>query len=244
MADEAKPSNAPELPEIRGFLKSSLLEWEGKVVSVVYLPGCNLSCKYCHNWGLVAQPEKYEVVPWADVRGHLAENRDFLDGVCVTGGEPTIHAGLGALLREIRATGLLVKLDTNGTNPSMLRELLSDGLVDFVALDVKAPLDGSYAEIAGDCDVEAVRESIGIVLESGIKHEFRTTLVPEFHNEEAMRELGRALGGSGNLVIQRLVPERAPDAGMRALKPHTREEMERLADAARPHVASVVVRGG
>ena len=110
--------------DFRGLVPTSLVDWDGKIVSVLFLPGCNFRCPFCHNSGLLLHPENFEPVPWTQVEGHLKKNKDFLDGVCITGGEPTLHRGLPRVIRQMKKLEVSVKLDTNGTNPSMLSTLL------------------------------------------------------------------------------------------------------------------------
>jgi pyruvate formate lyase activating enzyme len=231
------------LPVIRGFIKSSLLDWDGRVASVIFLPGCNLSCKYCHNWDLVSHPERYKAIPWELINTFLSENLDFVDGVCVTGGEPTIHAGIDGLLERIRSLGLKTKLDTNGTNPEALDRLMSRGLLDAVSMDVKAPLDERYSHIAGPCDIQSIRKSIDAILASSIEHEFRITIVPNFHDVVAVEEIARAIGSRGRLVLQQLVSGRARDDDIRALQPLSTDRLREMAGAARSLVLSVKIRG-
>jgi pyruvate formate lyase activating enzyme len=231
------------LPDIKGFIKSSFLDWDGMVVSVIFLPGCNLACRYCHNWSIVAEPTVHPTIPWSVVKEHLVENSDFIDGVCVTGGEPTIHDGLPNILRELRSIGLRIKLDTNGTKSNVLRGLFSEGLLDYIAMDLKAPLDQRYADIVGPCDIEAIRESVCLILESGIGHEFRTTVVRGIHDHSVIEAISSSVTPEGNLVLQQFVPERARDADYRKILRFERDELLSLAAAARPFVKRVVVRG-
>ena len=131
------------MPRIAGFNRTSLLDWDGCVTAVIYLPSCNFRCPFCHNRELVLTPEVYEDVPLEFVEDYISENREFLDGIVITGGEPTIHRDLPELVKRIKALGMKVKLDTNGTNPEMLKDLIDAGLIDYVAMDLKAPLDES-----------------------------------------------------------------------------------------------------
>src|SRR5690554_4050368 len=121
---------------IIGFIKTSLLDWDGHVVASIYLPECNFRCPFCHNRDVVLDPESYDEVPWDEIEEFILEHNDFLDGVVVTGGEPTLHDDLPDLLRRIKSLGVKVKLDTNGSNPDMLKDLIDAGLVDYVAMDI------------------------------------------------------------------------------------------------------------
>jgi pyruvate formate lyase activating enzyme len=168
------------LPPLKGFLDVSFVDWPGKVAAVVFLPGCNFRCPYCHNRDLVLAPEALACVPVEGVLARLEELGGWVDGVCVTGGEPTLHPGLPALLALFRRRGLAVKLDTNGSRPETLAGLLAAGLVDAVALDLKAPLEAiPYRRNAGPgADPAAVGRSLELLAASGLGVEVRTTVHP------------------------------------------------------------------
>ena len=167
-----------KLPEVKGFIDLSLVDWDGKVTAVIFLPHCNLRCPFCYNATLVLDPEEMRTIPFAEIRLYLMHNRNWLDGVVITGGEPTIHNGLPLLCNQIKELGLKVKLDTNGTNYDMLQKLIAKKHVDYVALDIKAPLiPERYFNAAG---VNArkliieVEKAIGILLKGSTK---RTQLI-------------------------------------------------------------------
>ena len=153
------------LPPIRGFIESTLLDWEGKVAAVVFLPGCNFRCGYCHARHLVEPMPSDEAIPLEAVLVSFRRQRGWLDGVVISGGEPTLHPGLLDFIRQFRAKGIAVKLDTNGSRPDVLERLLALGVLDYVAMDVKAPLDGKYAEVArAPVDLDAIRRSIELLI--------------------------------------------------------------------------------
>src|SRR4030042_5009047 len=164
---------------IKGFLETSFVDWPGKVAAVLFLPRCNLRCPFCHNHSLVENPEGYEDIPLTYIMARLAELGGWVDGWWISGGEPTIHPLLPSLIAEIKAMGLAVKLDTNGTRPRVLQALIEEGLVDCVAMDVKAPLnETSYARAAGIAvDLAAIQESISLLKQGKVEYYFRTTVV-------------------------------------------------------------------
>lgn len=165
---------------LAGFVPLSLCDYPGRVASVLFTQGCNFRCPWCHNAHLLPVTSPAGSVPYdtEEVIAVLAARRTRVDGVVVTGGEPTLHAGLPAFLRRLHVLGLRIKLDTNGTRPAVLRTLFAERLLDYVAMDVKAPwaryavLTGTYA-----CDVAALRASVALIAGSGVAHQFRTTRV-------------------------------------------------------------------
>jgi pyruvate formate lyase activating enzyme len=168
-----------------GFVPLSLCDYPGRAASVVFTQGCNFRCPWCHNAHLIPMACSHPPLDERDILTRLEERRARVGGVVVSGGEPTLHPALPCFLRRLKALGLSVKLDTNGTRPDVLKPLLEDGTVDFVAMDVKAPW-GRYAELAGaaDCDVGAVRDSLAMIAASGVAHQFRTTRVDPLLSEE------------------------------------------------------------
>lgn len=168
---------------IAGYVPCSLLDYPGRIAAVVFTQGCNWRCPWCHNLHLVEPARFGPVLETERVMAHLATRRGKLDGVVVTGGEPTLHGGLEVFLACVHALGFLVKLDTNGSRPAVLRRLLEAGLLDYVAMDVKAPLE-RYDVFAGvPVDTAAIAESMRLIAVSGVEHEFRTTVVPHLHTE-------------------------------------------------------------
>ncbi len=188
---------------IGGFLKQSLIDFPSKIASVIFTSGCNFRCFYCHNPELVL-PELIQENLYIDnneVLEYLDKNKDLLDAVVITGGEPTLHSDLPNYIKQIKLLGLLVKLDTNGTNPEMLNDLIKNGLLDFVAMDIKSSLKISkYREIVGEqfsfIQLERIFESIQHIKQSDIKFEFRTTLVKPVHSVQDIQEMADSLFGN------------------------------------------------
>ena len=185
-----------------GFQGSTLVDYPDRVSSVLFAPGCNLRCPFCHNWRIVIEPEG-PFLSEDEALEILMERRGFIDSVVVTGGEPTIQEGLPGFLGRLQEEGFSVKLDTNGMRPDVLGECL--GLVDYVAMDFKtAPR--RYEELGGGSS-EALLESVGLLLEGGVDYEFRCTVVPGFVDEGAVLDMGRAVSGARRFVFQQFVPE-------------------------------------
>lgn len=188
---------------IAGLQKMSLLDFPGKVACTVFLQGCNWRCPFCHNSELITGPADAPVSTEAFLR-FLSGRKGLLDGVCISGGEPTLHAALPSLAREIKAMGFAVKLDTNGTRPDMLKQLVSQNLVDFVAMDIKNG-PSFYAETIGleNAVLSPVEESIQYLVSGNLPYEFRTTVVCPLHTDKSMLEMGRWLAS--------LVPGKKPE---------------------------------
>ncbi|MFZ5775152.1 MAG: anaerobic ribonucleoside-triphosphate reductase activating protein [Thermodesulfobacteriota bacterium] len=173
----------PGQPPIKGFLETSFVDWPGTLCAILFVGGCNFRCPFCHNHPLVLAPEELDTIPFAEVLARLNRRRYWLEGVCVSGGEPTLFPGLPAMIAHLKAEGWAVKLDTNGSRPKMLARLLDEGLLDMVAMDVKAPLVQAKYDAAAGCgvDLAAIEKSIALITASGIPHEFRMTVVPGVH---------------------------------------------------------------
>lgn len=220
---------------IAGFQKSSFVDFPGKISAVVFTPGCNMRCWYCHNSHITAG--EVEIIDEAEVMEHLHRRRDVLDGVVITGGEPTLQRDLREFILRVRSLGYAVKLDTNGTNPVLLAQLLGEGLIDYVAMDIKAPL-ARYRDITGtDDDMSAIRRSITLLMNSAADYEFRTTFAPCLTPED-VAALAADIAGAKRLFIQQYRPVRPGDPA-----PLPLSELERAAKAAAGFVARCDVRG-
>jgi pyruvate formate lyase activating enzyme len=161
---------------IGGLQKLSLIDFPGRPAAVVFTRGCNFRCPYCHNPELISSHSAGNDIHPKDFFAFLEKRRGLLEGVVVTGGEPTLHDDLPDFIRRIRELGFAVKLDSNGSNPAMLQKIIDDRLVDYIAMDIKAPFE-KYDRVAGVAvDIDAIRTSIAIIQNSGLPHQFRTTL--------------------------------------------------------------------
>ncbi len=186
-----------------GIEKSSLVDFENKVVCTLFTSGCNYKCPFCHNSSLVDGSAEFSISE-EDVLAFLATRKGKLDGVSVTGGEPTLHRGLGDFLEKVKELGFIVKLDTNGTSPEALRELYARGVVDYFAMDIKTSFD-RYPEITGVSDpkTDKVKESAVFLLSEVEDYEFRTTLINGFHDEETMARIAEDVKGAKNYFLQK-----------------------------------------
>lgn len=219
----------------------SMVDFPGRMAAMLYTRGCNFRCGFCHNGGLWG--EAREGMPWDEVRGRLARFREnWVDGAVVTGGEPTLQEGLGELIGLLREMGFAVKLDTNGSRPDVLAEML--GKVDYVAMDVKCAPD-EYPERTGWGDTGALEKSLAILKGSGKEYELRTTVIRGWHGEAALRAMGEWARGAKRWIVQPFIPrDHLPDAAMRGLGETTGEELEAAAAVLREYAGEVRVRGG
>lgn len=227
---------------IAGLQKMTLLDYPGKVAATVFIGGCNFRCPYCHNASLLRPLGGAQDITEDTVLAFLRSRKGFLDGVCVSGGEPLLWDGLAPFLRKVKGLGLLVKLDTNGSRPEALKALNEEGLVDFVAMDVKhAP--GSYAIAAGTkADVlPAVQESVAYLLSGAVPCEFRTTVMRGMHTLEDLVEIGKWIQGADAYFLQNF--ENSPDVLTQGLQGFETSELQAFADAIRPFVPGARVRG-
>jgi len=231
---------------IKGFIETSFLDWDGHIVSTLYVPGCNFRCPFCHNSGLIEHPEQYETVPLEKIENYLLEHKDFLDGICLTGGEPALHknAGLYDFLKRVKSHGFKIKFDTNGTDPEVLKNLYRDKLVDYVAMDLKAPFDERYNKLAGvKVDLNKIKESVKTIMESNVPYELRTTVVPTLLDTKDIEDLAGDIRGAEKFVLQQFVADNCWDKEMRSVKPYSKEKLEQMAKAAEKHVKKVEIRG-
>jgi pyruvate formate lyase activating enzyme len=233
--------------EIKGFIPNTMLDWEGMLASTIFLPRCNFRCPFCQNPDLILHPERLQTVPLSAVREYISEREGWVDGVCITGGEPCLHDDLPDLCVALKVEGVGVKLDTNGSLPEMLERVLTEGLVDYVSMDVKAPLEPGPYRIATGVDradlLETVSRSIDLLRRSEVEHEFRTTVVPMMHGPDEVGRMAKYLAGEERFVLQHFSPRETLDPRFGSLRPFTEEDMDLMLKEARRFVPGTVVRG-
>ena len=235
--------------EIKGFIDVSFVDWDSKISSVIFLPNCDFRCPFCHNLNLVFSPEKLDTIPFEHVENQLERQRGWIDGVCITGGEPTLHSNLPELCSRLKKMGFLVKLDTNGSNPAMIKELMDKKLVDYIAMDIKAPLTAEkYSKATGvnaEKLLENVKKSIETLLGSSMDYEFRTTVVPTLHNLDGIKQICRSLKGCKKYVLQKFdvnLGKATLNPEFIKLKPFTDEEMQKFLAAAQKLIPNAKLR--
>ena len=230
---------------IKGLQKLTLLDFPEKMACTVFTFGCNLRCPFCHNASLVLTERADDTcIPEEEFFSFLQKRRGILEGVCITGGEPTLQPDLPAFIRKVRELGFAVKLDTNGARPAMLKSLVSEGLLDYVAMDVKNSL-ALYPETVGisTFDTTPIEESMDFLLEGHVPFEFRTTLVKGLHTSESVAEIGKRLAGTERFFLQTFEDSGdLIDGGDSGLASFTPAETEALLRILRGYVPNAQIR--
>ena len=226
--------------DIQGLQKLTLLDFPGHVACSVFLSGCDFRCPFCHNSELIGAAPA--LMDDRELLTFLKKRQGILEGVAITGGEPTLRRELPGLLRDIRALGYPIKLDTNGNHPDALRTMLDEGLLDYVAVDIKNSPQ-KYAETIGlpRFDVSNIERSMALLRESGIDYELRTTAVAEYHDDESFRQIGPWIAGAKKYFLQCFTDrDSVLTPGLHA---PAREDMQRWAELIRPYAQQVQLRG-
>lgn len=232
------------MPKIKGIQKTTFIDYPGKIAATLFTGGCNFRCSYCHNSALVKAAEALPDIPAVEILEYLKGRTEQLEGICITGGEPTIHSDLPEFISKIKAMGYAVKLDTNGTNPEMLEDLIQQKLIDYIAMDIKGPIE-IYPEIVNTpIDQEKIQQSINLILKSGINHEFRTTVLPCYHREKEMQEIGELIKGAQAYYLQQFrANEHLIDGSLSQEKVYSSGELQDLAGKFKNITSLVKVRG-
>ena len=227
--------------KIYGLQKMTLLDFPGRVACTVFLGGCDYRCPFCHNYEL-ADGSADPVMEVDELLAFLKKRQGLLDGVAITGGEPCLYRDLPALLEQIKALGFAAKLDTNGAHPALLKEILDRGLADYVAMDIKNSPE-KYAQTVGlaAVDLEPVKQSIALLMNSGVDYEFRTTVVAEFHEAADFEGMGQLIAGAKRYFLQCFTDRDSVPFGN--LHAPTAEQLKAYAQIARRYVPDVQLRG-
>ena len=229
--------------EIKGLEKFAPKDFPGYISSTIFLGGCNFRCPFCHNSDLVLRPEILPTLPLDYFLSFLDSRKGWLEGICISGGEPLLHDDLETLLILMKDRNLLVKVDTNGSFPSRLEDLIKKKLVDHIAMDVKAPL-ARYQEVTrAAVNEEDIVRSVDIIKNSGLGYVFRTTLVPGLVGPEDIKQICQMLNGAKIYQLQQFVPLNTLDSHYLQKKPYRREEVQGLAKIAEPYFSEVRIEG-
>ena len=228
---------------ISGLQKMTLLDYPGRVACTVFLQGCNFRCPFCHNSGLLGAAQA-DTIPVEELLDFLKKRIGILDGVCITGGEPTLQPDLPMLLKEIKEMGYHIKLDTNGSQPNMLEHLVRENLIDYVAMDIKNCPD-RYAETIGTSQFPAqIERSMVFLMEGDLDYEFRTTVVEEFHDEASIEAMGQWLQSLGTVKRLFLQPYADRDSVLKqGLHTPDSEKLHRFKAILAPYAEFVALRG-
>jgi pyruvate formate lyase activating enzyme len=230
--------------EIGGLEKSTLIDYPGQVAATVFLIGCNFRCPFCYSAELVL-PEKIKLQPRLseeDFFEFLKKRKGLLEGVVICGGEPTINKDLPDFIKKIKDLGYLVKLDTNGSNPAMLKGLIAESLVDYVAMDVKAPRDKYKMATGGKAEVKDIEESVKLLKEGKVDYEFRTTVVPTVHSKEDIINIAKWIGPAKKYYLQNFRAEKTIDPKFEKVKPYSEDFLREIQKEISPYFEVCEVR--
>jgi len=224
--------------EISGLVKTSLIDYPGKIAAVIFTQGCNFHCGYCHNPDLIEI--KKGTLTVKEVLNYLRTRTGKLDGVVITGGEPTVQKGLESLIQKIKKMGFLVKLDTNGSDSEKLRSMIEKKQIDYVAMDIKGTPD-KYGMICAYMNKIVIQESINILKSNAIKYEFRTTVLPLYHELADFEEIGQLIKGAPLYTIQGFRPQITFNKELQKEKSFSREDLEKIREIMEKYVDKVVI---
>jgi pyruvate formate lyase activating enzyme len=228
----------------KGWQRTSLIEYPDHIATVLFCGGCDFRCPMCHNAKLVVQPDSLADLPQSDIWHFLAQRRQLVNALVVTGGEPTLQSGLAPFLHQAHQEGIKTKLDTNGYHPKVIRRLLAEGLVDYIAMDIKAPPE-RYKLLSGcpTLEIGRIEESINLILNSRIEYEFRTTVVPGFLQMEDISAIARWISGAKKYILQQFRPLITLDPALESLSPYPLFQLQRMVASAKPHIPAACLRG-
>ena len=226
--------------EILGIEKVSMVDYKDKISATIFTGGCNFRCPFCHNSGIVEK--KYNYYSEDEILEYLKDRKKLLDAVVISGGEPTLQKDLPRFIKAVRALGYLVKLDTNGTNPQMLEMLLQDGLIDYVAIDIKNDFS-NYSVITGvpNLNTEAIKKSLALLKKFLVDYELRTTLVKEFHTQKNIEKLSEDLKGEKLLYLQKF--KLSEGVFNQTLHEVPKIEAEKFQEILKRNIKNVILRG-
>lgn len=225
-----------------GFEKFTLIDYPGKVACMVYTIGCPFRCPYCHNPELVDETvtvvfKEKEILDFLDTR------KKMLDGVVITGGEPSMHGEkLITFMREVKSRGFLIKLDSNGVDPVFLEKVINEKLVDYIAMDIKSPLFKYSQTVARPVDIEAIKRSISLIKESGVDYEFRTTIVKSLLSVEDIEEIAKEITGAKIYYLQKFIPTKILNPQFLKKTTYSDEEFALLKNTMEKYVTSCLIR--
>lgn len=225
--------------QILGLQKLTLLDYPGYIASTIFTGGCNFKCPFCQNASLVNYEE--EDLGEENILEFLKDRKPYLDAACISGGEPTIQKELKDFIKKVKNIGYLVKLDTNGTNPKLLKELIDEKLIDYVAMDIKNSKEKYNETIGLKYDMKNIEESVNLLLEGNIDYEFRTTVVKDFHDESDFKKIAKWIKGAKKYVLQQFVG--SENVIQRGLSAHSKDKLQEFKKILDKEIKNVEIRG-
>ena len=228
---------------VKGLQKLSLIDFEPHTVATVFVGGCNFRCGFCHNPDLVLHSKDLKTIKENEVLSFLEKRKKWLDGVCITGGEPTLYTDLPSFISQIKERGFLVKLDTDGYNPAMIKRLIDNKLLDYIAMDIKTSLDDYETVVCVKVDINQIKKSIELIQNSGIDYEFRTTVVPGLITKDNVIKIANLLKGSKRYVLQNFRSNRDMiENRFKNIKPYKKEEIEDMRKSIKSYFGEVLIK--
>lgn len=224
--------------KISGLQKVSLVDFDGHICATIFTSGCNFACPFCHNSGLVNKTEPN--IPESEILEYLEKRKNILDSVCISGGEPTLNHDLADFIKEIKAMGYKVKLDTNGSNLHILKELVENKLIDYIAMDIKNSWNMYKTTTNSSHDIN-LQETVDYIINCGIDYEFRTTLIKEFHSEQGIHNIGKIIKGAKKLFLQKFID--SENCLQRGLSPVNKDQAESFLKILKKYLNNVYLRG-
>lgn len=229
--------------KIAGLQKTSLIDYPGKIAAVMFTNGCNFRCGFCHNADLVNPNAKVKIITQKEILDFLKKRQNVLEGVVITGGEPTLQPGLIDFIKNIKKLGYAIKLDTNGTDPDLLTKLITNKLISYIAMDIKGPLDKYHIITGSKINLEKIKKSVEIIKNSGIDYEFRTTVVPAQLDKDDFAKMGKWLKGARRYFLQQFRNKKTLDRKFSKISPYTDEELKKFAKIMKKYAKKVEIRG-
>lgn len=227
---------------IKGLQKLSLIDYHPYTCCVIFTAGCNFRCSFCSNRDLVLHPEKIPTIPNEEFYDFLVENKQLLDAVCICGGEPTIHQDLPEHIVRMRKLDYKIKLDTNGSNPDMVQNLIDKKLIDYVAMDIKAPLERYHELINVTINTQLIQKTIDLLMQNKVPYEFRTTVVPTLLDEHDFEKIGPWLAGAQRYYLQQFSNKSCLKRALEKLGPYPLERIQEFKKILEPYIKMVEIR--
>ncbi len=230
---------------IVGWQKVSLIDYPGKIATILFTPGCNYNCYYCHNTDIIRDNPEHILIDKQEIIDYINKRKSMIDALVISGGEPTLQADLIGFIKKIKETGLLIKLDTNGTRPEILRSIIDEKLLDYIAMDIKAPFEKYSNTVCAETDIQKIKESIDLIINSAPDYEFRTTVSPDLTSDD-LEVMASYIKGSKKYVLQQYrkpVSEHLPEDPRLDLSPYPATVFYALKDKLEKSAQKVELRG-